>query len=186
MPHTFNPSIWNTDMPLVHIFKVKVACRRKQPCLRVMSHWKTDKVRNQGKLWQNESEIGFTQFSWEQHRQEKPCKLCSGREWVCSVQPVEFSTVEMRQSVGSQCSEDRAVELSSFVSSCIAVQVSRGSWSQSIIRSQKIRTNRQSLFKTKQSNLVRSWETPDWSSHLGKDFEPEQLSWTSQPEFRRN
>lgn len=44
--------------------KVKFACRRKHPCLKVMSNWVADKVMNQRKIWQNESEIGYAQFLW--------------------------------------------------------------------------------------------------------------------------
>ena len=39
---------------------------RKQPCLKVTSNWGADKVMNQRKIWQNESEIGYTQLSGEQ------------------------------------------------------------------------------------------------------------------------
>jgi hypothetical protein len=55
---TFDLSVWNTDTTLVHTFtsqtrKVKLVCRRKRPCLRVMSNWVSDKVMNQRKIWQN-------------------------------------------------------------------------------------------------------------------------------------
>jgi hypothetical protein len=40
-------------------------------------------------------------------------------------------------------------------------------------------------FEAKQSNSVRSWEKPDWISQLREDIETEQLSWTSQQEFRK-
>ena len=32
--------------------KVKLVCRRKQPCLKVMSNWVADKLTNQRKIWQ--------------------------------------------------------------------------------------------------------------------------------------
>jgi hypothetical protein len=38
--------------PLVHTFKVKLVCRRKHPCFKVMSNWVADKVMNQRKIWQ--------------------------------------------------------------------------------------------------------------------------------------
>jgi hypothetical protein len=36
--HTFIPSVGNTDMPLVHIFTLKLVCREKQPCLKAKSN----------------------------------------------------------------------------------------------------------------------------------------------------
>ena len=36
-----------------------------------------------------------------------------------------------------------------------------------------------------QAEQFRGWEKPDGVSQLGEEFEPEQLSWTSQPEFRK-
>ena len=140
-PHTFNTSRWSRDMPTAHAFKVKLVCRRKQPCLKVTSDWEADKVMIQRKIWQNESEIGYGQLSQELPRKEKLFKSSTGRE---------------SESVGTlQC---RAVELSSFMSSWHSVQVSRGSWSQR--RSQKIRT----LVWAKQSKSMRSWGKPDWVS----------------------
>jgi hypothetical protein len=38
-PYTFNPTGWNTDTSFIHTFKVKLVCRRKQPCLNVTSNW---------------------------------------------------------------------------------------------------------------------------------------------------
>ena len=52
---------------------------------------------------------------------------------------VQLSGVEFGKFVRSQCTEYSVVELSSFVSLCSSVQVSRGSWSQRI-SSQRIRT----------------------------------------------
>jgi hypothetical protein len=36
--------------------KVKLVCRRKDPCLKVTSNWVADKVTNQRKIWQNRKE----------------------------------------------------------------------------------------------------------------------------------
>ena len=44
------------------------------------SNWGSDKVMNQRKIWQNESEIGYAQHPWEQHRKGKLFKSCRGRE----------------------------------------------------------------------------------------------------------
>jgi hypothetical protein len=49
-------------------------------------------------------------------------------------------------------------------------------------RRQKIRTDRQSQGEAEQSNSVRSQEKP--VSQLGEEFNPEEMSLTSQPEFK--
>ena len=33
---------------------------------------------------------------------------------------------------------------------------------------------------------MKNWEEPGWITHLGEDVEPGQLSWTSQPDFRKS
>jgi len=119
--HTFNPAGWNTDTPLLQNFKVKLVCRREQPCLKAVFNW--GQVKNHKKIGQNELEIGYNQLSWELHKKEKLPNNSSGRG-----------------SVGSQCS---AAESSSFMSSSTSVHISRGSWSQTIRRIQEIRPNGQ-------------------------------------------
>jgi hypothetical protein len=185
MTHTFNPSGWNTNTSLVYTFKIKLVFRRKQPRLKVISNWGADKVVNQRKIWQNESNIGCVQLSWEQHRKDKLFKSRTGRE------SVQLSGVEFGELVGSQWVQRSRVEfcfiLFCFVSFCLSwVQISRGSWSQRIRRSQKIRINCQSEFEAKQINSVKSRDKPYWISQLGEEFEPGQLSWTCQLEFCNN
>ena len=124
MPHTFNPSGWNTDKLLAH---TGTFVEGRGHVWKVVN-WGANKVMNQRKTWQNESEIGYTQLSREAH-ERKQFKRSPGTE---------------RESVGSQCSECSAVELSSFLSSCSSVQAPRSSWNQRIKRNQKIRTNCQS------------------------------------------
>lgn len=82
-----------------------------QPCLKVMSNWGGYKVMNQGKIWQNEPEIGYTQLSQEQHRKEKLFLSNAGRESVSSAHSVEFTAVELISSFGSQRSELSGAEM---------------------------------------------------------------------------
>ena len=57
LAHTFNPLGWNTENLSAHLLsqtmKLKLVCKRKHPCLKVMSNWVADKVMDQRKLWQN-------------------------------------------------------------------------------------------------------------------------------------
>jgi hypothetical protein len=171
MPHTFNPSDWNTDTLLAHIFRVKLVCGRKQPCFKVMAKWGTDKVMNQRKIWLNELEIGYLQLSPEQHRKEKLFKSSAEIEResqlvVSAVSAVNWSWVyKFKQfSVGQQ----RQLKPENKKEPEDSNKFPEFVWGQA-----------------KQSNSERSWEKPGWISQLGEEFEPEQLSWTSQPEFRK-
>lgn len=58
--------------------------------------------------------------------------------------------------------------------------------SQRTKRNQKTKTDHQNELEAKQNNSMRSQEKPNRISQLEEKFEAEQLSSTSQPEFRKN
>lgn len=41
------------------------------------------------------------------------------------------------------------------------------------------------VWAQKHNNLGRGWGKSDWIGQVGEDFGPEELSWASQPEFRK-
>jgi hypothetical protein len=52
-------------------------------------------------------------------------------------------------------------------------------------RNRKIRTDGH-ILRPGSAKSQRLREKPDWISHLGEEFEPEQLSRTSRPDLRKN
>jgi hypothetical protein len=111
----------NGDTSLVHIFNPN-------------PNWGADKVTNQRKIWQNESEIEYMQLSGER---------------VSLVNSVSRELSELGLSAMSVVQWS----WSAVVRSCSSVQISWDSWSQTITRSQEVRTNCQSLFEDKKSNM---------------------------------
>jgi hypothetical protein len=56
---------------------------------KVISNWRADKVTNQRKVWQDESEIGYVPLSGEQqHKKEKLYNSSAERksQWVLFIQ----------------------------------------------------------------------------------------------------
>jgi hypothetical protein len=100
MPHTFNPSGWNTDNPLAH---TSMFVEGRGHVWKV-ANWGVNKVMNQRKIWQNESEIGYSQFLRGKRRTWKRSNLRGaqrqrrsqlGVHWVHWVQCREYSAVSM-------------------------------------------------------------------------------------------
>ena len=58
----------------------KVSLYKEAIMLNVTSNWEADKVKNQGKIWQSESEIGYTQLSQAHHKKDKLFKSSAERE----------------------------------------------------------------------------------------------------------
>ena len=106
--------------------KVKLVCRRKHPCLKVMSNWGADKVMNQRKIWQNESEIGCIKHSGVQLLEN----IAERGSWVSWVNWESVLWVQVR-----------SVELSFSLCWVHSVHISTGTWRQKIRKMQKTSTN---------------------------------------------
>lgn len=125
---------------------------------KMTSSWGADKVTNQRKIWYNESENGYAKFSWEQVRKRGYLKTSERKT-------VHFNLVQLSLESSVLC---RSVECS---------------WAQS--RDVECGVDQFVEFRCSLSKHS-TWEKPDWISQCGEEFEPQELNWTSQPEFRKS
>lgn len=74
---------WN-DTSLILLAGIQTCpwCIHLIPCLKVTYNWVADTMTNQGKIWQNESEIAYVQLSGEQNRKERLIVAEDGLVWA--------------------------------------------------------------------------------------------------------
>jgi hypothetical protein len=129
------------------------------PCLKEMSHWVTDKVMNQRKIWQNRICPTLIRRKREGKLFKEQC-----RERGCT-----FTGILVHRQVADRTDRQRQNKLSTGQDS----------------RPQKIRTHCQISMRPTRAIQKSLREKPDWISQLGEKFKPEQLSQTRQPKNKK-
>jgi hypothetical protein len=130
------------------------------------AYWGTDKVMNQRKIWQTRLCLTLTGAAQEREATAESLGRVTGE----FSQSVQLSGVKWAQysAVALSSSWDRAVQ-------CRAAEAAENK------KEPEDENKLPELAWGKAEQF--SWEKPGWISHLGEEFEQEQLSWTSQPEF---
>ena len=135
--------------------KVKLVCRRKHPCLKVMSNWVADKVMNQRKIWQNRIHPTLTQERGKESYLREWCRGGGRGKRAGLLGQLYRDRLQRENKLDT--GEDRR--------------------SQKMRRSQKIRTDCHSM-KPSRAIQERQREKPDWVSQLERSLS--QSSWVGQ------